>query len=291
MMKLSAKNGFGEYSLSILTVFFLTALMGIPLLETLGRRITLIEIIGAATWSQHLTLWIGLTGALLATFSDKHIAIATQTLFNLKRGGNLLKSSINTIMAVVLFLLAISSVQLVYYQAESPELIGGWFPIWLAQLAMPVAFLVMGCVMILRSSQRWKIRLFVTFGTISAVAGFLFVPPQLQEFLIIPVVLTLVLFAFAGMPLFAMLGGVSLILLHSASIPLAALSAETYRTLTHPVLPSIPLFALAGSILAAGGAPQRLVSVVRAWTNWLPGGIAISTVCVSALFTAVTGRC
>jgi tripartite ATP-independent transporter DctM subunit len=102
-------------------------------------------------------------------------------------------------------------------------------------------------------------------------------------------IITLVLLAFAGMPLFAALGGVSLTLLHSASIPLAALAAETYRTLTHPVLPSIPLFALAGTILASGGAPERLVRVVRAWTSWLPGGVAISTICVSALFTAVTG--
>ena len=192
-------------------------------------------------------------------------------------------------MAVVVFLLALSSAQLVYYQTESPEVIGGWFPVWLAQLAMPVAFLIMGAVTILRSHQRWTIRLLVALGVLGAAVGFVFVPGRMREFLVIPMIITFVLLAFAGMPLFAALGGVSLTLLHSASIPLAALAAETYRTLTHPVLPSIPLFALAGSILASGGAPERLVRVVRAWTSWLPGGVAISTICVSALFTAVTG--
>ena len=288
-MKIINPKKFGECSLSILTVIFLTALMGIPLLETVGRRVTGVGITGAAAWCQHLTLWIGLVGALLATASDKHIAIATKMIFNLKRGGNMLSRLIDIITVAILFLLALSSAQLVYYQADSPEVIGGWFPIWLAQLALPAAFLIMGGVTILRSNQHWKVKLFIALIAMGIAVGFLFVPEQVRMFLATPAVIVLMLFAFAGMPLFAVLGGVSLVLLHSASIPLAALSAETYRTFTHPVLPSIPLFAMAGSILAAGGAPQRLVRVVRSWTSWLPGGIAISTVCVSALFTAVTG--
>jgi C4-dicarboxylate transporter DctM subunit len=289
MMKTINKKRIGEHSLSILTAIFLTALMGIPLLETIGRRITGIGITGAAAWCQHLTLWIGLVGALWATFSDKHIAIATKMIFNFKRGGIMLGRLIDIVTAAILFLLALSSAQLVYYQADSPEVIGGWFPIWLAQLAMPATFLFMGGLTIIRSNQCCKTKLLIALGAIGISVGFVFVPEPVRAFLITPMVIALILFAFAGMPLFAVLGGVSLVLLHSASIPLAALSAETYRTFTHPVLPSIPLFALAGSILAAGGAPQRLVRVVKAWTSWLPGGIAISTVCVSALFTAVTG--
>ena len=288
-MKTIIKKRFADRSLSIFTVIFLAALMGIPLLETIGRRITGVGITGAAAWCQHLTLWIALIGALLATSSDKHISIATKMIYNLKRGGSMLTILTDIVTAVILLLLALSSAQLVYYQADSPEVIGGWFPVWLAQLAMPAAFLVMGGVTVLRRNRCWKTRLFIALGAMSVAVGFVFVPEQVRALLITPMVITLILLAFAGMPLFAVLGGVSLVLLHSASIPLAALSAESYRTFTHPVLPSIPLFALAGSILAAGGAPQRLVRVVKAWTSWLPGGIAISTVCVSALFTAVTG--
>ena len=288
-MKIINKKSFGEHSLSILTVISLTALMGIPLTETIGRRIAGIGITGAATWSQHLTLWIGLLGALLATTSDKHIAIATKTIFNLKRGGSMLSVLTDIITAAILFLLVLSSAQLVYYQSDSPEVIGGWFPIWLAQLAMPAAFLVMGVLTIFRRKRCWRYRLLIALSAFGFALGFVLIPEQARAFLVTPMIIALMLCAFAGMPLFAVLGGVSLVLLHSAAIPLAALPAETYRTFTHPVLPSIPLFALAGSVLAAGGAPQRLVGVVKSWTSWLPGGIAISTVCVSALFTAVTG--
>lgn len=288
-MEKDDKIKFGKHILSILSVISLTALVGIPLLETIGRRVTGIGITGAASWCQHLTLWISLIGALLATSSDKHIVIATKMIFNLKHGNNMLTSLTGIITAVILFLLVLSSAQLVYYQADSPEVIGGWFPIWLAQLTMPAAFLVMAGMTIVRSNQHWRIRLFIALSAIGIAVGFLFVPEQVRGGLITPMVIMLMLFGFAGMPLYAVLGGVSLVLLHSASIPLAALPAEAYRTFTNPVLPSIPLFALAGSILAAGGAPQRLVHMVRAWTGWMPGGIAISTVCVSALFTAVTG--
>jgi len=288
-MKIISKKRFGEHSLSILTIIFLIALMGIPLLETIGRRITGVGITGAAAWSQHLTLWIGLIGALLATSSDRHIAIATRVIFNHKRGGHTLIVLTDIITAVILLLLALSSAQLVYFQSDSPEVIGGWFPVWLAQLALPAAFLVMGGITIFRRNRYWKTSLLIALSAISIALGFVFAPQQVRELFIAPMIVALMLFAFAGMPLFAVLGGAGLVLLHSASIPLASLSAEAYRTFTHPVLPSIPLFALAGSILAAGGAPQRLVRVVKAWTSWLPGGIAISTVCVSALFTAVTG--
>ena len=288
-MKIISKKRFGEHSLPILTIIFLIALMGIPLLETIGRRITGVGITGAAAWSQHLTLWIGLIGALLATSSDRHIAIATRVIFNHKRGGHTLIVLTDIITAVILLLLALSSAQLVYFQSDSPEVIGGWFPVWLAQLALPAAFLVMGGITIFRRNRYWKTSLLIALSAISIALGFVFAPQQVRELFIAPMIVALMLFAFAGMPLFAVLGGAGLVLLHSASIPLASLSAEAYRTFTHPVLPSIPLFALAGSILAAGGAPQRLVRVVKAWTSWLPGGIAISTVCVSALFTAVTG--
>ncbi|RMD93954.1 MAG: TRAP transporter large permease subunit [Calditrichaeota bacterium] len=101
--------------------------------------------------------------------------------------------------------------------------------------------------------------------------------------------ITLVGLAFLGMPLYAVLGGAALLLFYSAQIPIAAVPAETYRIVTQPVLPSIPLFALAGSVLANGGSPRRLIRLVRAWTDWLPGGPAISTVAGCALFTALTG--
>jgi tripartite ATP-independent transporter DctM subunit len=99
----------------------------------------------------------------------------------------------------------------------------------------------------------------------------------------------ILILAIIGMPLYTVLGGAGLVLFYTAEIPIAAIPAEAYRIVTQPVLPSIPLFALAGTVLAAGEAPRRLVRLVQAWTSWLAGGPSLSTVVACAIFTALTG--
>jgi tripartite ATP-independent transporter DctM subunit len=66
-------------------------------------------------------------------------------------------------------------------------------------------------------------------------------------------------------------------------------SAETYRLVVSPTLPAIPLFTLAGFLLAEGGAPQRLLRLVRALVGWFPGGTAVVATLLCALFTVFTG--
>jgi tripartite ATP-independent transporter DctM subunit len=92
-----------------------------------------------------------------------------------------------------------------------------------------------------------------------------------------------------GGPLFVALGGAALLLFLAGGVPIAAVPAETYALTTSPILPSIPLFTLAGFVLAAGDASQRLVRVFRALCGWLPGGTALVTAMVCAFFTVFTG--
>ncbi len=56
----------------------------------------------------------------------------------------------------------------------------------------------------------------------------------------------------------------------------------------HPS-PAIPLFTLAGYLLAEGGAARRLVRVFQALVGHFRGGPAIVTVLVCAFFTSFTG--
>jgi len=64
---------------------------------------------------------------------------------------------------------------------------------------------------------------------------------------------------------------------------------EFYRLSDMPALIAIPLFTLAGYLLAESQAPQRLVRLTNALFGWLPGGLAIVAVCACTLFTAFTG--
>jgi tripartite ATP-independent transporter DctM subunit len=69
----------------------------------------------------------------------------------------------------------------------------------------------------------------------------------------------------------------------------AAVLVETYALNTSPTLPAIPLFTLAGFVLAEGRAPERLLRVFRAWFGWIPGGTAVVCTVLCSFFTVLTG--
>ena len=99
----------------------------------------------------------------------------------------------------------------------------------------------------------------------------------------------LILLAVLGAPLFALIGAVALIGFHAAGQDGVAVAVEFYRLADMPALIAIPLFTLAGYLLAESKAPQRLVRVTNALLGWLPGGLAIVAVLGCAMFTAFTG--
>src|SRR2546430_12285461 len=57
----------------------------------------------------------------------------------------------------------------------------------------------------------------------------------------------------------------------------------------NPTIPALPLFTLAGYLLAESGAPSRLVRVFNSLFGRFRGGPAIVTVLVCAFFTSFTG--
>ena len=97
------------------------------------------------------------------------------------------------------------------------------------------------------------------------------------------------LLALLGTPLFVVLAAVTLFLLFQSGIDLSIAIVEMNRMAEMPLLAAIPLFALAGYILAESRAPQRLVKFSHAILGWLPGGFAIISLITCALFTAFTG--
>src|SRR5262249_46933184 len=92
-----------------------------------------------------------------------------------------------------------------------------------------------------------------------------------------------------GAPIFVILGGAALLLfLSTGATPPAPLIAS-YPPSVSPPLPAIPLFTLAGFLLAEGHASERLLRVFRAWFGWIPGGTAVVCALVCSFFTVFTG--
>lgn len=101
--------------------------------------------------------------------------------------------------------------------------------------------------------------------------------------------IALVVLAVFGAPLFALIAAIALLGFHAAGQEGVAVAVEFYRLADMPALIAIPLFTLAGYLMAESRAPQRLVRVSNALLGWLPGGLAIVAVIACALFTAFTG--
>ena len=92
-----------------------------------------------------------------------------------------------------------------------------------------------------------------------------------------------------GAPIFAILGGAAVVLFMSDGVTPAAILIETYALSVSPTLAAIPLFTLAGFILAEGRASERLLRVFRALFGWIPGGTAVVCAVLCSFFTAFTG--
>ena len=92
-----------------------------------------------------------------------------------------------------------------------------------------------------------------------------------------------------GTPLFIVIAASGLFFLYLNGIDFSALIIELYKLAHTPTLTALPLFALAGYVLAESNAPRRLVRLSDAVLGWLPGGLAIIALLVSAVFTALTG--
>jgi tripartite ATP-independent transporter DctM subunit len=99
----------------------------------------------------------------------------------------------------------------------------------------------------------------------------------------------LIVLTLLGAPLFAVIGAGAMLGFRSEGVDLSVVAIEFFGISETPVLVAIPLFTFAGFLLSAGGTPGRLVRLSQALLGWLPGGLAMISLAMCALFTAFTG--
>ncbi len=115
----------------------------------------------------------------------------------------------------------------------------------------------------------------------------------------IPIVFGIAFFftmALLGAPLFTFLGGMAIFLWShgTASVAVQPLASAMEDALgphfaRMSVLPTIPVFTLAGYLMSESKTPQRLVRVARALLGVVPGGLAVVCLLASAFFTIFSG--
>lgn len=271
-----------------LAVAILTLMALLPVAESLARRVAGLALPGAALVVQHLTLWAGFTGAVLAAGDRKHLALATGTFLPEGRLRDAAAVFAGGLTAGVCAVLAWASAVMVKADAAQPRTLPGGLPEWTSEAVMPVAFVLMALRFVHGASPKWGGR--IAAGALAlgvALAG-----PACgarPDLLLAPGAVALLLALLLGSPVFAAMGGLALLLFFAAGTPVASVPVEAYRLVASSTLPAIPLLTAAGFVLAEGGASRRLLRLARALLGWAPGGLAVMVVAVLAGFTAFTG--
>jgi C4-dicarboxylate transporter, DctM subunit len=92
-----------------------------------------------------------------------------------------------------------------------------------------------------------------------------------------------------GAPIFTILGGIAAILFVGNGAFLELAPSEAYSLLKGGSISALPLFGIAGILLAESGAGKRFVAVFREIFGWFRGGEAIAAILACAIFSTFTG--
>jgi tripartite ATP-independent transporter DctM subunit len=272
-------------------VAILGSMVLLPVGAVLGRELFGLTLTTANLFTQYLNLWLTMLGAVVAARASRHLNLSTGELMKLSpKAERWIRSGTTAVAVAVTAMLALASWKFLMAELRTGGEMAGHIPKWALQGAMPVGFAGMALYMTWVENDSWKGRLLAVAVTLLALS-IAFVPVGSRTPVVWAGSITLLGAVALGAPIFTIMGGLAMLLLYGQPIPspIAAVPLETFGLVASATLPAIPLFTLAGYLLAEGGASKRLVGLFQAWCGWLPGGIAAAAVLVCAFFTTFTG--
>ena len=270
-----------------LVTLTLLTMIALPIAQTLARFFHA-DVASAGSITQHLTLWVGFLGAVLATFSHNHLSLSTINLIPAGRARRVVAMSTNAITASITALLAYASFQLILAERGSGDRIAAGIPIWWSELVMPVSLLVITLRFAWRAPSGWLGRV-VAVAAVAATLSLGLLSPEAAAHVLWPAVIVLGAGFLLGVPVFAAMAGLTALLYFVHGEAIVSVPTSALQLAKNASLPAVPLLTVAGYVLAAGGASKRLVTAFRALLGWLPGGMALMALVVCALFTTFTG--
>ena len=271
------------------TNIIIALLISLPVLEVVARFFGTTAITSSRMVVQHLTLWVGFFGAVLASSRGKLLSLSSSNLFEPESSFSIKHFIAKSTSLIILISLFWGSLQLVIVEYQYPVNISPLISRWFAQSIMPISLMLMSVILFFKSysSSKNRFTLLISILLFFSIVSI----PQVQEssltlwFSFFSIIFSL----FYGLPIFLGLGGIAALLFWFDWTPLSAISAETYRIVVSPTLPTIPLFTIAGFLLAESKSSIRLLSLFQALFGWIPGGTPIVLVIICGFFTAITG--
>jgi C4-dicarboxylate transporter, DctM subunit len=275
----SAENAF------VAVLFALT--VSVPLGEILLRATLHIGIDGVGTVVQHLTLALGMFGAAAAARDGRLLALAISGFLH-GDAARIARFAGRSVAGTVALLLMLSTIEFIAAERNSGSKLVYGVPVWIGELPLLAGYALIAVRLLLHTADSLAGRLAGLALALAVVAWLRFAPPDFSA-VALPAVAVLVVAALAGAPIFAVIGGAALFLLMGSGVPAASVAVDHYSLVVNPSLPAIPMFTLAGYLLAESQAPRRLIEVFDALFGRFRGGAVVVIVLVSTFFTSFTG--
>lgn len=271
----------------------LGAMMLLPLIEIVLRQFDT-GVTGNSEIQQHLVLFVAMVGGVIAAREARLLSLSTFTAY-LKDGYAAAAKSISSSIAVfVTAALCAGSWEYIFIDQSGmeAELFPG-FKLWWAKLVLPFGFAMLTLRLIWQSGNRWWLRL-IPIGVAAGLFVFGFWEFNEVEGFVWPLLVLVLIATVLGAPIFVTLSGAAMVLFwgwggYWPEEVGPILAVNLYDLVKSPMLVTLPLFTLAGYLLAQGHSSQRLIRLINAVFGRVRGGPAIVTVLVCTFFTVFTG--
>ncbi|MAS40042.1 MAG: hypothetical protein CMG16_02605 [Candidatus Marinimicrobia bacterium] len=284
-------------AINALCLFLFFILISFPVFQILSRYISFFSIPASQEIVQHMTLWIGFVGAVIAARSNKLLSVVREPVFNSKKNPPLSQFFVHIFSVSIVFVLSFSYLKMIQIGIQYPEYIAPFIPTWVAQSIIPLGLILIWYQMIITSSSDLRYRLFLAiFSIVPTIVLYFWQFPLANPLLLWAKVLFAIVLVAYGLPIFILLASLAIFFFLSQTTEwatnfdlISTISDSAYRIVVSPTLAAIPIFTLAGYILAESKISERLINFFKASLGWLPGSTVLIVVLLCAFFTALTG--
>lgn len=266
----------------------LGAMAVLPIAEIVLRRLLRTGVPGSILIVQHLTLVVTFLGAALAARSDTLLALSTAA-FMPPRWTAHVRGVAKLTGAVIAAGLCVASLVFVRAERASGDVLVLGIPRWVVLAVMPLGYGLVAARLLLAATERRLARALFACGLAVLLFAAASIDSGTWSWLAAPLMIVVLVATALGLPLFACIGGLAMLLFLGSGLPAATVPVNTYALTTFPVLPAVPLFTLAGAVLGAGRSSERLMRLLTGVVGWMPGGAAVATTLAFAFFTTLTG--
>ena len=293
-------------TVNIFILFLVGVLIVLPMVFFLISEIGGIPVLDGERLIIHIVFIFACFAGMVTSADNKQLGIE---VFNLKLSAKWkgtvtqVNNSITTTVLTAVFFACLPNILVVI---ESTDLLWG-IPVRFVFCALPLMFFAQLFLCFKKNNTLVSslvgllVGLFISCGSIAVIlytllgrdSPFLTVSASLwQSFsapLMVPLILVLIVAALFGLPLFVVLLGITYTAFSQGGGYVDVIPLEMYHILTDTSIAAIPLFTIAGCLLAEGSAGKRLMELVRASVGWIRGGVVIASVLVLTFFTTFTG--